>query len=333
MEKTFKAIRIMEDGDQYVRKIEKRRISDLPEGDTIVKVQYSSLNYKDVLSSAGNKGVTRNYPHTPGIDAAGTIEESSNPKFSKGEEVILTGYDLGMNTDGGLGEYIRVPSEWIVKKPEGLDLKECMVYGTAGFTAALSVYKLMETVDKDAGEILVTGGTGGVANIASKILVKLGYEVVVATGKVDSQKDEILKLGVKSVVSREEVQDQKGKAMLKSRWAGVIDTVGGSTLGDVIKSIQYNGAVSTCGNVGGDRFESSVYPFILRGVTLYGIDSVQCPMDLRLKIWEKLAGPWKAGNLLAMVQTVSLEETEEKIKEMLEGKKVGRIIVKHNHSN
>ncbi len=329
MEKTFKALRIMEDGDGYTKKIEDRKISQLPEGDTIIKVQYSSLNYKDALSSAGNKGVTRNYPHTPGIDAAGTIEESSNPEFSHGEEVLITGYDLGMNTDGGFGEYIRVPSEWIVKKPEGLDLKESMVYGTAGFTAALSVYKLTETVGKDSGEVLVTGGTGGVANIASKILVKLGYDVVVATGKVDSQKDELLNLGVKSVVSREEVQDPKGKAMLKSRWAGVIDTVGGDILGDVIKSIQYNGAVTTCGNVGGDKFQSSVYPFILRGVTLYGIDSVQCPMELRLKIWEKLAGPWKADNLQAMVQVVSLEEIEGKIDEMLAGKKVGRVILKH----
>ncbi len=330
MEKTFKALRIMEEGDGYRRKIENRKISELPEGDTIVKVQYSSLNYKDALSSAGNKGVTRNYPHTPGIDAAGIIAESSSPKFSEGEEVILTGYDLGMNTDGGFGEFIRVPSDWIVKKPRGLDLKESMIYGTAGFTAALSVYKLIESVDKEAGEILVTGGTGGVANIASKILVKLGYDVVVATGKVESQREELLSLGVKSVVSREEIQDPKGKAMLKSRWAGVIDTVGGNTLGDVIKSIQYNGAVTTCGNVGGDKFQSSVYPFILRGITLYGIDSVQCPMNLRLKIWEKLAGPWKADNLQAMVQVVSLEEIEEKIDEMLEGKKVGRVILKHN---
>ena len=330
MEKNFKALRIMKEGEGYVRRIESRKISDLPEGDTLVKVQYSSLNYKDALSSIGNRGVTRDYPHTPGIDAAGIIVKSDNPKFSEGEEVIITGYDLGMNTDGGFGEYIRIPSEWIVKKPQGLDLQESMVYGTAGFTAALSVYKLTKTLDTDAGEILVTGGTGGVANIASKILVKLGYDVVVATGKVDSQKDELLNLGVKSVISREEVQDPKGKPMLKSRWAGVIDTVGGSMLGDVMKSIGYNGVVTTCGNVAGDKFESSVYPFILRGITLYGIDSVQCPMDLRLKIWEKLGGTWKAENLDAMVQLVSLEEVEKKIDEMLEGKKVGRVILKHD---
>ncbi|NBG87274.1 YhdH/YhfP family quinone oxidoreductase [Isachenkonia alkalipeptolytica] len=330
MEQTlFKTLRIIEEEDRYIRRIESRKIGDLPEGDTIVKVQYSSLNYKDALSSVGNKGVTRNYPHTPGIDAAGTIVKSSDPEFSEGEEVILTGYDLGMNTEGGFGQYIRVPSQWVVKKPEGLDLKESMVYGTAGFTAALSVYKLTKDVDKNAGEVLVTGGTGSVANIASKILVKMGYEVVVATGKVDSQKEELLSLGVKSVISREEIQDEKKKAMLKSRWAGVIDTVGGSILGDVIKSIQYDGAVTTCGNVGGDKFESSVYPFILRGVTLYGIDSVQCPMDLRLKIWEKLAGPWKADNLQAMVEVVSLEEMEGKMDAMLAGKKVGRIVLHH----
>ncbi len=329
MEKEFKALRVIEKEDGYIRRIEKRRISDLPEGDTLVKVQYSSLNYKDALSSVGNKGVTRSYPHTPGIDAAGIIMESENPEFSQGEEVILTGYDLGMNTDGGFGQYIRVPSQWIVKKPRGLDLKESMVYGTAGFTAALSVYKLTKDVDKNAGEVLVTGGTGSVANIASKILVKLGYQVVVATGKADTETQELLSLGVKSVIPREEIQDEKNKAMLKSRWAGVIDTVGGNTLADVIKSIGYDGAVTTCGNVGGDKFESSVYPFILRGVTLYGIDSVQCPKELRLKIWEKLAGDWKADNLSAMVEVVNLEEIEEKMDAMLAGKKVGRIILEH----
>ena len=324
----FKAFRVFEENSEFNRKIVERSINDLPEGDVTIQVVYSSINYKDALSSIGNRGVTRKYPHTPGIDAAGLVLDSNDEKFSKGEEVFITGYDLGMNTDGGFGQLIRVPGEWIIKKPQGLTLKESMIYGTAGFTAALSVYRLAQEVSPDEGKVLVTGGTGSVANIAMKILVKLGYDVIVATGKVEKEKESLMKLGVEDVIHRKEIEEETSRPMVKSRWSGVIDTVGGSVLTSVIKAIQYGGAVTTCGNVGGASFESSVYPFILRGITLFGIDSVQCPMDLRLVIWDKLQGEWKPETLDEMVQEVELEKLENVLDKMIEGKKTGRYVVK-----
>ncbi len=333
MKDSFRSFRITKEEDGYTRAVLQRQKEDLPEGDVLIQVLYSSLNYKDALSCIGNKGVTRHYPHTPGIDAAGVVEASSDAAFTPGEEVIVTGYDLGMNTDGGFGEYIRVPAQWVVKRPKGLTLKEAMIYGTAGFTAALSVHKLLLSVKKDDGEILITGGTGGVATNAAKILVKLGFDVVMATGKVDTQKESLMNLGIKDVISREDAEDTTGKAMLKPRWAGVIDTVGGNTLASALKTTHYNGAVTTCGNVGGDHFESSVYPFIIRSITLYGIDSVQCPMDLRMEIWHLLSSSWKSENLEAMTRLIGLEELDENVTKMLEGGHSGRMILAHKQDS
>ncbi|MCC0734371.1 YhdH/YhfP family quinone oxidoreductase [Clostridioides sp. ZZV14-6009] len=327
MSKNFKSLYITEEEGSFKRNIIERDIDALPEGDVLIKVRYSSLNYKDALSANGNKGVTRKYPHTPGIDASGVVEFSSCDDFKVGDEVLVTGYDLGMNTSGGFSEYIRVPSNWVVKLPNNLSLKEAMDYGTAGFTAALSVYKFVNTVDKDMGYVLVTGGTGGVAVIATKILVKLGYSVVVSTGKLEEQKETLLKLGVKDVIHRSEVDDNSGRPLLRPRWAGVIDTVGGNTLSTAIKTTNYCGAVTTCGNAGGIDFTSSVYPFILKGVTLYGIDSVECPMNLRLKIWDLLSNEWKLEDLDDMVSVVSLNELSKSIDSIIEGKHVGRTVV------
>ncbi|MGO1043005.1 YhdH/YhfP family quinone oxidoreductase [Clostridioides difficile] len=327
MSKNFKSLYITEEEGSFKRNIIERDIDALPEGDVLIKVRYSSLNYKDVLSANGNKGVTRKYPHTPGIDASGVVEFSSCDDFKVGDEVLVTGYDLGMNTSGGFSEYIRVPSNWVVKLPNSLSLKEAMDYGTAGFTAALSVYKFVNTVDKDMGDVLVTGGTGGVAVIATKILIKLGYSVVVSTGKLEEQKETLLKLGVKDVIHRSEVDDNSGRPLLRPRWAGVIDTVGGNTLSTAIKTTNYCGAVTTCGNAGGIDFTSSVYPFILKGVTLYGIDSVECPMNLRLKIWDLLSNEWKLEDLDDMVTVVSLNELSKSIDSIIEGKHVGRTVV------
>nr|UWI49446.1 YhdH/YhfP family quinone oxidoreductase [Clostridioides difficile] len=327
MSKNFKSLYITEEEGSFKRNIIERDIDALPEGDVLIKVRYSSLNYKDALSANGNKGVTRKYPHTPGIDASGVVEFSSCDDFKVGDEVLVTGYDLGMNTSGGFSEYIRVPSNWVVKLPNSLSLKEAMDYGTAGFTAALSVYKFVNTVDKDMGDVLVTGGTGGVAVIATKILIKLGYSVVVSTGKLEEQKETLLKLGVKDVIHRSEVDDNSGRPLLRPRWAGVIDTVGGNTLSTAIKTTNYCGAVTTCGNAGGIDFTSSVYPFILKGVTLYGIDSVECPMNLRLKIWDLLSNEWKLEDLNDMVTVVSLNELSKSIDSIIEGKHVGRTVV------
>ncbi|MDB3086206.1 oxidoreductase [Clostridioides difficile] len=327
MNKKFKSLYITEEEGGFKRNIIEREIDSLPEGEVIIKVKFSSLNYKDALSANGNKGVTRKYPHTPGIDASGIVEYSSCDDFKVGDEVLVTGYDLGMNTSGGFSEYIRVPSSWVVRLPKDLSLKEAMDYGTAGFTAALSVYKFINSVDKDMGDVLVTGGTGGVAVIAAKILIKLGYSVVVSTGKLEEQKDVLLNLGVKDVIHRSEVDDNSGRPLLRPRWAGVIDTVGGNTLSTAIKTTNYCGAVTTCGNAGGIEFTSSVYPFILKGVTLYGIDSVECPMNVRLKIWGLLSNEWKLDDLDDMVNVVSLEELNNSIDLIMAGKHVGRTVV------
>lgn len=312
---------------EFERKIITKQVKDLPEGDILIGVKYSSLNYKDALSAIGNRGVTRNYPHTPGIDAAGIVIESNNNNFKIGDKVIVTGYDLGMNTSGGYGEYIRVPAEWVVKLPQNLSLRESMIYGTAGFTAALSVYKLVNSgVKPDDGDILVTGATGGVGSIAISILSKIGYNVIAATGKTQ-ERDMLLGIGAKDIVDRKEVDDASGRALLKGSWAGVIDTVGGNMLTTAIKSTKYGGSVTCCGNIASHEFSTSVYPFILRGISLFGVDSVQCDMSIRLKIWDKLSSVWKPSNLTDNVDEVSLEGLNEKIDMILEGKHKGRTIV------
>ena len=294
MNNKFRAMLVSEkENKEFQREIVYREINDLPEGDVIINVKYSSLNYKDALSATGNKGVTRNYPHTPGIDAAGIVVESNNDNFKANDKVLVTGYALGMSTSGGYAEYIRVPSQWIVKLPQNLSLRECMIYGTAGFTAALSVYKLVNSgVVPSDGDILVTGATGGVGSTAISLLSKLGYNVIAATGKA-SEKEMLLGIGAKGIVDRKEIDDKSGKALLKSRWAGVVDTVGGNILATAIKSTNYGGSVTSCGNVASDEFSTSVYPFILKGITLFGIDSVICPMDMRVKIWDKLSSDWR----------------------------------------
>ena len=312
---------------EFQREIITRQVQDLPKGDILINVKYSSLNYKDALSATGNKGVTRSYPHTPGIDAAGVVVESNNDTLKVGDKVIVTGYDLGMNTSGGYGEYIRVPAEWVIRLPENLSLRESMIFGTAGFTAALSVYKLVNSgVIPKGGDILVTGATGGVGSIAISILNRIGYNVIAATGKTD-EKEMLFGLGAKEIVDREEIDDKSERALSKGRWAGVIDTVGGNILATAIKSTNYGGSVTCCGNVASHEFSTSVYPFILRGITLFGIDSVQCPMDIRLKIWNALASDWKPNNLNDNVDEVSLEGLSTKIDMILAGKHKGRTIV------
>ncbi|WP_425447315.1 YhdH/YhfP family quinone oxidoreductase [Dethiothermospora halolimnae] len=326
--KKFKAMLVSETEEQKFKKeIVTRQINDLPKGDVLINVKYSSLNYKDALSSIGNRGVTKNYPHTPGVDAAGVVVESNDSNLKAGNKVIITGYDLGMNTSGGYGEYIRVPREWVVKLPKNLSLRESMIYGTAGFTAALSVYKLVKSgVTPNDGDILVTGATGGVGSTAISILSKIGYDVIAATGK-SNEKEMLLALGAKDIIDRRKVDDDSGKPLLKGNWAGAIDTVGGNMLATAIKSTNYGGSVTCCGNVASHEFLTSVYPFILRGVTLFGIDSVQCPMDTRLEIWDKLSSDWKLSNLNDNVDEVSLEKLSKKIDMMLDGQHKGRTIV------
>ncbi len=324
----FRALVVEETGEnRFERSVRDRSTDELPAGEVLVRVHYSSLNYKDALSATGNKGVTKSYPHTPGIDASGVVEESSAGGFSPGEEVLVTGYDLGANTPGGYGEYIRVPAGWAVKLPKGLSSRDSMIYGTAGFTAALSVYKMEEHgVNPGMGEVLVTGATGGVGSIASGILAKAGYHVVASTGKAD-QKDMLLGLGVKEVISREEAADSSGRALLKARWAGVVDTVGGDILATAIKSAKQHGVVTCCGNVASADLPINVYPFILRGVSLVGIDSAYCPMDIRKKVWAKIAGEWKIDRLDTITTEVTLAGLDENIELILRGGQKGRVVV------
>ncbi len=326
----FKAMVVTETADnEFIREIKEKNIDDLPAGEVLIKVHYSSLNYKDALSASGNKGVTKKYPHTPGVDAAGIVAESSSPIFSPGDVVLVTGYDLGMNTSGGYEEYIRVPADWVVKMPENMEMRESMVYGTAGFTAALSCYKMINNgVNPEDGPVLITGATGGVGSIALAILVKAGYEVVAVNGIVD-ETEYLLELGAKEVISIEDADDKSGRPLLKPRWAGAIDTVAGNILSTAVKTTKYGGSVTCCGNVGSAELHSSIYPFIINGVSLLGIDSVNCPVSMRLKVWNKLATDWKVDHLDKITTELpSLEALDERISLILEGKNRGRAIVK-----
>jgi putative YhdH/YhfP family quinone oxidoreductase len=311
----------------YLIRIGERFVKDLPPGEILLKVHYSSLNYKDALSATGQFGVSKYYPHTPGIDAAGEIVESSDGAFKPGDKVIVTSYDLGMNTPGGFGQYIRVPASWVVPLPEGLSVRESMILGTAGLTAGLMVEKLVRNgVHPEQGEILVTGATGGVGSLAVAILVKAGYRVIAATGK-SSQKEYLLSIGAADVIGREEVLAGIERPLMAERWAGVVDVVGGEMLAAAIKSTRYGGTVACCGLVGSRELSVSVLPFILRGVSLLGIDSVQCPMELRRTVWKKLAGEWKPEKLDAIVQECTLHNLEKEIHAILKGQLRGRVLV------
>ena len=323
---SYKALIVEEpEKNKFTRQIKDAQTKDLPRGDVLIRVQYSSLNYKDALSATGNRGVTRKYPHTPGIDAAGIVEESSVDEIRKGEPVIVTSYDLGMNTSGGFGQYIRVPKEWVVKLPDGLNLKQSMIFGTAGFTAGMSVFKLTQTILPDHGSILVTGATGGVGSLAAGILSHLGYTVTAVSGKTDHSL--LNSLGVHTILPRNEFLENTAPPILKPRWAGVIDTVGGDILATAIKSAHLDGVVTCCGNVASPDLPINVFPFILRGVSLLGIDSQHCPMAFRSAVWEKLATDWKFDYLENMVDEISLEGLNDKIDLMLKGKLKGRTIV------
>jgi len=326
MSAKFKALIVKEENGKFIREITDRSIDDLPPGDILINVQYSSLNYKDALSAAGNKGVTRRYPHTPGIDAAGVVVDTKSSKFTEGDEVLVTGYDLGMNTSGGFAEFIRVPAEWVVKIPDRLFIKESMILGTAGLTAGLALDRMEENgLDKE-GEVLVTGASGGVGSMATAILAKQGYKVVAGTGKTN-QENYLKEIGAISLISRDEMIDKSRKAMLSGRWSGVVDNVGGEILSTAIASTKQWGVVAACGNAASVELNTTVFPFILRGISLLGINSEKTPIELREKMWEKLANEWKPQNLRVMYEECSLEETNKKIEEILQGKIKGRVLV------
>lgn len=305
-----------------------RSTADLPEGDVLVRVQYSSLNYKDALSAVGNKGVTRKYPHTPGIDAAGVVEHSRVESIPAGRKVIVTSYDLGMNTSGGFGQYISVPADWVVELPETLTLKESMIFGTAGFTAGLCLYALQNGgINPDSGEILVTGATGGVGSLAVSMLANAGYRVAAVTGKTH-QAEFLQNLGAETILTRKEAIDSGTSPLLKPRWAGVIDTVGGEILATAIRTAAPYSVITCCGLVASPVFNITVFPFILRGVSLVGIDSQNYPAAPRQKIWNLLGTGWKPRTLETIAQEITLDDLNDKIDLILKGGITGRVIVK-----
>ena len=313
---------------KFENNIIQKSTDKLPEGDILVKVEYSSLNYKDALSATGNKGVTRQYPHTPGIDAAGIIEKSSDTNLPKGLSVIVSGYDLGMNTDGGFGQYIRVPSSWIVKMPSGLSTEKAMALGTAGLTAGLSVKTLQENSKIISKSVLVSGATGGVGCIAIKLLSCLRANITAITGKKD--KYEFLKnLGAKNILDRDDFIKSTRLPMSKGLYDLAIDVSGGKTLSAILASMKYNGTIACCGNVGGSIFETSVFPFILRGNRLIGIDSASKPIKEKTEIWNHFANDWRLPNLNKLYRIIDLKELPSEIEKILVGKQTGRVVVKH----
>jgi len=331
MTKTFKAIYISQEGENFKKEIKALNSTDLPENDVLIKVCYSSLNYKDALSASGNKGVTRKFPHVPGIDAAGIVVQSKTSDFKEGDSVIVTGFDLGMNTWGGFGEHISVPTSWVLALPDGLSLKEAMSFGTAGMTAGLSVEKIISAgITPDQGAVVVSGATGGVGSMATAILSKSGFDVTAISGK--NENDFLTStLGARQIINRDEfIEKYNSKPLASSDFAAGIDNVGGPILSGILKSVKQYGIVTCCGNVSSADLNTSVFPFILRGITLAGIDSVQTSMALRKKVWQLLASEWKPLHLDKMIQEISLDELPEKLDELLQGKAKGRYVLKHD---
>ena len=321
----YRALEVKETGKKYERSVIEKDLSDLPKNDTLIKIKYSSLNYKDALSASGNKGVTRTYPHTPGIDAAGVIEETSGNKFNKGDEVIVTGYDMGMNTFGGFGEYIKVPQNWIVKKPENLSLSESMAFGTAGLTAGLCLRKLLQHgLKPDDGKVFVSGVTGGVGIISLMLFSKLGYEVSAITGKTN-QKDLLFNLGAKEVIDRSELDLDLISPLQKPIYSGGIDAVGGKILSNLICSTSQRAAIACCGMVGGLSLDTSIFPFILRGLSLFGIDSAESLIDVKEEIWNNFSSGWKLENIDENIKDISLDELPDEIDKILRGEQIGRV--------
>ena len=325
---TYKAFEVREETEKkFVGAIVEKSALELAEGSVSIEVHYSSVNYKDALSASGSKAVTREYPHVPGIDAAGKVLASTDSNFAVGDEVVVTGYDLGMNTAGGFGQQVTVPGGWVTKLPVGLSLRDSMVLGTAGLTAGLCVNKLLlNSITPEAGKVLVTGATGGVGIIACALLVKLGFEVVASTGKL-AETAKLMALGVSEVISREAFSEENPRPMLKEGYAAAVDVAGGTTLVNVIKSLSYGGSVAACGLVDSPALSATVLPFILRGVNLLGVDSVELPLAQKQQVWNLFANEWALTDIDSLAETIVLAELPAVLAKVLAGGAVGRYVL------
>src|SRR2546427_2430919 len=326
---TFKAFVVNKKEEGFTATFRDLTQADLPPGEVLVKVAYSSVNYKDGLASIPEGRIVRSYPFVPGVELSGVVVESSDARFKPGDEVLATSYELGVSHYGGYSEYARVKADWVVPLPAGLTLKEAMALGTAGFTAALAIHQLEKNgLKPQNGPVLVTGATGGVGSIGINILSTLGYTVAASTGKT-SEHDYLKELGASEILSREETSAESNRPLEKERWAGSLDSVGGSTLAYLIRTTKYGGSIAAFGNTGGPNFSTTVFPFILRGINLLGIESVNCPMELRRELWQHLASDYKPRHLLdTIAHEVSLEDLPQALATILKGGSRGRTIIK-----
>ncbi len=324
--KNYKALVVREENGKFKRSIEQVGFDFLPKNEVLIRVAFAALNYKDALSANGHKGISRNFPHTPGVDAAGIVEKSSHSDFAVGDKVFVTSFDLGMGTKGGFAEYVCVPAAWVIPLPNGISLEESMIMGTGGFTAALALHKMeMSGQNPEMGEILITGASGGVGSMAVAIFAKVGYRVIASSGKSEHY-PWLSDIGAKRCVNREEIIDPSEKPLISAKWAGAVDTVGGKTLANILRACGRNGNVAVCGLVGSSDLDTTVYPFILNGVNLLGIESAETPPKLRMEVWNGLAERLKPSKLNEMATIVKLEEIPRYMDDILAGETVGRVV-------
>lgn len=329
--KEFQAYQLSQDDEGITGAIKTLQMSDLPSSDVTIKVHYSSVNYKDGMVTQEDNALVKAYPIIPGIDLAGEVVHSDDTRFHQGDKVIATSYEIGVNHPGGYSEYASIPADWIVPLPDGMTTEEAMIYGTAGFTAALSIHRLEHNgLTREAGPVLVTGASGGVGSMAVAMLAKRGYEVHASTGSKENA-DFLKNLGAETILSREDVYDGKQKALASGRWAAAVDPVGGEQLASVLSKLKYSGAAAVSGLTGGTKIPTQVYPFILRGISLLGIDSVNCPMEMREKVWHRLANDMKVKEAFDAIKTVQpLQKVPETLDQILKGQIQGRTVIKIN---
>jgi NADPH2:quinone reductase len=324
---SFRAYRIFEENGSSAARFVELTLDDLDPGEVVIRTHYSGVNYKDALAATGAGKVIRRFPCVGGVDAAGIVESSSDARFKAGDAVLVTGYDMGVAHDGGFAEYVRVPADWVVPLPRGLTLYEAMALGTAGFTAALSIHRLEQNeLAPEKGRVIVTGATGGVGSIAVQMLSQLGYYVVALTGK-DREHDYLRSLGASEILPRSGIDLKSQRPLEKAQWAGALDAVGGDTLAWLARSMQQNGAIASFGNAGGVELHTTVFPFILRGVKLLGVDSAATAMPLRKQIWQRLAGELKPRQLAQLAHKVQFADLPELFPRMLRGETRGRAVV------